>query len=52
MAYRKTGTWDPSETLQKPENENPSGTLQNRDTSGTLQKPENRDPTKTVNSGS
>ena len=41
-ANRKTGTRDPSGTLQKPENRNTSGTLQkpeNRDPSGTLRKP-------------
>ena len=58
MAYRKTGTRDPSGilsgpyknrktgTLQKPENRDPSGTLrkpESQDPSGTLRMPENRD---------
>ena len=50
-AYRKTGTRDPSGTLQKLENQDPSGTLQkpkNRDPSGTLQKLGNRDPSGTL----
>ena len=42
MAYRKTGTQDPSEALPKPVNRDHGGTLQNpktRDPSGTLKKP-------------
>ena len=27
-AYRKIVTWDPGETLQKPQNRDPSGTLE------------------------
>ena len=43
----KTGTRDPSGTLQKPENRNPSETLlklENRDPSGTLKNPTKAGP--------
>ena len=45
MAYRKTGTRDPSGTLQKKENRDPRPYWE---PSGTLEKPENRDPSRTL----
>ena len=46
MAYRKTGTRDPSETLA-----GPYKNRKNQDPSGTLQKSEIRNPTKTGKPG-
>ena len=46
MAYRKTGTRDPSETLA-----GPYKNRKNQDPSGTLQKSDIRNPTKTGKPG-